>query len=264
MSHIVYLYGFVPAATDTGDLPAGIDDCPVEQVSAGSVIALVSRLSPAVYAAAALEPRLEDLDWVAARGLAHERVVAWGVDHGDILPAPLFTLFSSLDALRADVERRADAIAAGFVRLQGLREWDVKLACRADVLAANAAAVSDAVRELDVEIAEAAPGRRFLLERKRNELLKTEVADAAQRVASQFLERMRTRVRDARRLELAGTAAEVPVVLSAALLVAREEESDVVELLRAEADALRALGFELSFSGPWAAYRFLADTEGRA
>src|SRR5690606_7562767 len=102
VSDIVYLYGFVPADTDTADMPDGIDGRPGEPVPAGGAVALITKLPSDTYAAGALESRLEDLDWVAARGLAHERVVAWGVDHADIVPAPLFTLFSSLDALRAD------------------------------------------------------------------------------------------------------------------------------------------------------------------
>jgi hypothetical protein len=138
----------------------------------------------------------------------------------------------------------------------------VKLAYRADTLTRNAAALSDAVREVDEQIAAAAPGRRFLLERKRGELLKTEVAAAAHRVAAQFYERMQSRVRDAVRLELPRTGAELPVVLGAALLVARADEAGVVQALRAEGDELRPLGFELSFSGPWAPYRFMGASRG--
>jgi len=257
VSDIVYLYGFVPADTDASGAPAGIDDRPVEGVRAGSTLALVSRLPAHAYAGGVLDSKLEDLAWVAARGIAHEGVVAWAVDHAEIVPAPLFTLFSSTDALRADIDRRADEIAATLERFRGLREWDVKLAWRADVVSQNAAAVSDAVRGLDDEIATAAPGRRFLLERKRSDLLKTEVAGAAQRVATQLFERLQPQVRAAVRLELPRTGAELPVVLSAALLVTRSDEARIIEVLEGECDALRPLGFELSFSGPWAAYRFM-------
>ena len=94
--------------------------------------------------------------------------------------------------------------------------------------------------------------------------MKTEVAAAAHRVASELFDRLSANVREARRLDLPRTGAELPVVLSAALLVAREEETDVIERLRAEGDVLRELGFELSFSGPWAAYRFMGGAEDHA
>ncbi len=263
MSDIVYLYGYAPAGTGVGGVPAGIDAHPVEPVAAGGVLALISRLPAHAYAAGVLERRLEDLDWVAQRGLAHERVVAWFVDHAEIVPAPLFTLFSSVDALRADAERRSDEIRALLARFAGLREWDVKLAYRADTLAASAAVVSDAVRALDGEIAAAAPGRRFLLERKRAGLLKSEVAQAAHRIANEVFDELRAGARDAVRLDLPQTATALPVVLSAALLAPRDEQARVLERLRARADALRPLGMELEFSGPWAPYRFLGGRRER-
>lgn len=257
MSDVVYLYGFVPAITALDGAPAGIDDRAVEAIELDGAHALVSRLPADDYAAAALDTRMEDLGWVAARGLAHERVVAWFVDHGEIVPAPLFTLFSSVAALKADAGRRAAHIRQTLERFAGLREWDVKLGYRAEQLAQQAGEVSDEVRALDDEIAAATPGKRFLLERKRADLAKREVVHAARRIADELFDELRAHAHDAVRLALPGGAAELPVVLSAALLIDRAGEAGLVERLETRARALHPLGVELSFSGPWAAYRFM-------
>lgn len=257
MNDVVYLYGFVPAGSALDDAPAGIDDHAVEAIELDDAHALVSRLPADEYAVAALDARMEDLGWVAARGLAHERVVAWFIDHGEIVPAPLFTLFSSIDALRADARQRAPQIRATLERFAGLREWDVKLGYRSELLAQQAGAVSEQVRALDHEIASATPGKRFLLERKRADLAKREIVQAARRIADDVFDELQPHVRDAVRLALPGAAAELPVVLSAALLIDRAGEAALVKRLEARADALRPLGMDLSFSGPWAAYRFM-------
>jgi hypothetical protein len=257
VSDVVYLYGFVPVGSTLEGVPHGIDESPVEAVDAGATHAVVSRLPATEYSAAVLDTRMQDLDWVAQRGLAHERVVAWFVDHAEIVPAPLFTLFSTMDALVADARARASVIEAALARFAGLREWDLKLAYRADVLAQHAGEVSETVHELDEEIAAAAPGRRFLLERKRADLVKREVARAARRIADEVFDEVRHHVHDAVRLSLPTTATELPVVLSAALLAPRGGEADLVERLQARAERLRPLGIELAFSGPWAAYRFM-------
>ncbi len=262
MSDVIYLYGFVPPGTALANVPAGLDDAPVETVALGAVHAVVSLLPAEQYSAPSLDSRLQDLDWVAARGLAHERVVAWFVDHGEIVPAPLFTLFSSKDALHADAGPRADQISATLARFTGRREWDLKVAYRADTLTEHAAEVSDAVRALQEEIAAAAPGRRFLLERKRADLLKREVTHAAHRIADELLIEVRPHVLDTVRLSLPRAAAELPVVLSAAVLVDRSGEASLIELLGARAEALRPVGIELAFSGPWAAYRFMGEPDG--
>lgn len=260
MSDVVYLYGFVPSGTDAAGVPPGVDDAAVEAHAFGDAQAVISRLPASEYADEALDAHMEDLAWVAERGLGHERVIAWFVDHAEIVPAPLFTLFSSLEALAADARRRAPAIREMLERFSGLREWDVKLGYHHDVLARHAGEVSPEVHALDEEIAAATPGKRFLLERKRADIAKREVTAAARRLGDELYEELASVARDAIRLPLPRAGAELPVVLNAALLVERERESATIALLEQRAERLRPLGIELHFSGPWAAYRFMGAT----
>ena len=257
MSDVVYLYGFVPAGTDAADVPPGVDAAAVETHDFGEVQAVISRLPASEYAAAALDARMEDLAWVAERGLGHERVIAWFVDHAEIVPAPLFTLFSSIEALAADASRRAGTIRATLDRFSGLREWDVKLGYHHDVLSQHAGEVSPDVHALDEEIAAATPGKRFLLERKRADIAKREVTAAARRIGDELYEELSALARDAIRLPLPRAGAELPVVLNAAVLLERARESATIAMLEQRAERLRPLGVELHFSGPWAAYRFM-------
>ena len=92
MSDFLYLYGFVPPATPAPTDLTGIAGSPIELLSSGDVKAVVGRVPAQDYAPDRIEDRLQDLKWVAEQGVAHERVVAWFVDHAQILPAPLFTM----------------------------------------------------------------------------------------------------------------------------------------------------------------------------
>lgn len=264
MSDVIYLYGFVPAGAPTP--PAGLtglEDRAVALVEAGGVQAVVSELPGEGYSAQHIEALLQDLPWVAERGLAHERVVAWFVDAAEILPAPLFTLYSSRAALVQAVGARGAEVRAQLERLSGRREWDLKVGYRRDELERHAGTVSEEVRALDAEIAEAAPGRRFLLERKRAEVVKRELGAAARAVAQQLLEEVRPLAEAAVALSPPRDAAELPVLLAAALLLRREAEPDARLLVQQRADALARLGFSVEFTGPWAPYRFLeAATAG--
>jgi hypothetical protein len=259
LNDVVYLYGFVPAGTEAAGAPAGVEDAPVEVLAAGAVHAVISRLPAEEYGSGALDARLEDLAWVAERGLGHERVIAWFVDHGEIVPAPLFTLFSSADALAAHAHGRAASIRETLARFAGLREWDVKLGYHGEIVAQHAGEVSAEVHGLDEEIAAATPGKRFLLERKRADIVKREVTAAARRIAGELYDQLSAEARDAVRLPLPQGGAELPVVLNAALLIERPHEAALIATLEAHAARLRPLGIELRFSGPWAAYRFMGD-----
>lgn len=264
MNDVVYLYGFVPAtAPAPSEQLTGVADRAVELLPLGDFQAVMGRVPAAVYAESAIEPRLEDLGWVAEQGLAHERVVAWFVDHAQILPVPLFTLYSSTPALMQAAVGRAAQIDAQLRRLRDLREWDLKVGYRADRLAEHAGELSDQVRRLDREIESAAPGRRFLLERKRAELVKDSTALLARERARSLLDGLSRTARQARILPIPETRQELPIVLHAALLVDVADEARLADEVARQAALLDDIGVSVQYSGPWAPYRFLDGDDER-
>jgi Gas vesicle synthesis protein GvpL/GvpF len=260
LTEVLYVYGFVPAGTRSPERLEGMDDSRVELVAVSpDVAAAVSRVSAERWAPERIEARLEDLRWVADQGVAHERVVAWFVDRGDIVPVPLFTFYSGKVALEEDVAERATEILARLERFRGRREWDLKVAYRAERALAHAAELSDAVRALDDELAAAPPGRRYLLERKRAELARAEIAGAARRRAAGLLDSLRPLADEVVQLPLPRNDPALPVVLNAALLVPKPGEAALIAAAEAGRAELDGLGLEVVFSGPWAPYRFVGD-----
>jgi len=264
VSDVVYLYGFVPsdAPAPPRDL-AGVADAHVQLLPLGAVAAAFSYVPAERYRPDLIEARLEDLGWVGEQGMAHERVVLWYADHAEILPARLFTLYTSDAALAEMAAPRAADIQTVLQSLAGRREWNLKVAYDAAKLAAHAGAVSAAVAALDAEIAAATPGRRYLLDRKRADLVKGEVTRAAKRLGGEVLARLREHAEDARTLPLASGDDQGSVVLNAALLVHRDRVPGLQQAAEAAHAEFGALGMIVSFSGPWAPYRFL-DEHGDA
>jgi hypothetical protein len=261
VSDFVYLYGFVPPdAPEPKDL-AGVAGSGVQLLPAGDVKAAIGHVPAGEYAPAHVEHRLQDLQWVAEQGVAHERVVAWFVDHSQILPAPLLTMYSSHEALQSASADRNAELKAEMQRLQGHREWDLKIFFNESVLQQHAARISDKLARLDEEIAAAAAGKRYLLQKKRADLLKSEVRQAAHRKAVDVLNAVKANAAQARTLPQPPTDDVLPVVLHAALLVRTEQEPSVVRALENHTAELKAIGMDLSFSGPWAPYRFMGEHE---
>lgn len=258
MSDLVYLYGFVPAdaAVPPHDV-TGVAERPVRLLELGDVHAAVSDVPADAYSPAQLEARLQDLGWVGEQGMAHERVVVWFADNSEILPARLFSLYSGDAALRAAAGARHDEVLAALRALSGRREWNLKVAFDRDELMRHGAEISSDVARMDEEIAAASPGRRYLLERRRNDVLKEEVSRAARALAHEVLDSLREHAEGVQILPLTDTDESGTVVLNAALLVTRAAEA----ALRATADNVHArytaLGLIISFSGPWAPYRFV-------
>lgn len=261
---VVYVYGFVAAEAPSPLSDAsltGIDDAEVELVGLGAFQAVISHVSGERYAPERIEARLEDLRWVGEQGLAHERVVSWFVDRGVIVPVPLFTFYSGIDALREDAMERAPAIEARLARFSGRHEWDLKVGYRAGEAAAHAGDLSDTVRSLDEEIANAAPGRRFLLERKRADVAREVLGRSVRSRAVQLLDALRPFADEVVQLPLPQSELTLPVVLFAALLVPIAAEPRLVETANRLVRENEPLGIDVAFSGPWAPYRFIGEDD---
>lgn len=261
MSDFVYLYGFVPADTSPPGHLTGINGSTVEIIVVGSIRAVVGHVPASIYDPAQVAARLEDLSWVAEQGGAHETVVAWFVDHAQILPAPLFTMYSSPAALTESVSARSAEVAAELARLRNKREWDVKVSLNEREAERHAAELSPRIAELEQEAERASAGKRYLLQKKRNDLLKSETRNAAHALARAAVDAAKLLASETRTLPIPRTTDDLPVILYAALLVDRTSEADLIAVLNEQAARLDAHGLGLSFSGPWAPYRFTGDHE---
>ena len=257
MSSALYLYGFVGKPLPGAGSPTGVDERPVRVLDFGSVHAVVSDVDAGRYDEANLEARLKDLDWVARQGASHETVVTWLSDHNTIVPARFLTIFSSEQALASAVEDRREVIEGQLRRFDGLREWDLKVHYDFDVLAPRLGELSEEIARADTRLRAAAPGRRYLLERKRDELARAEAANVARRRAEQLLAVLRSHAEDIRDMQLPPRREGMPVVLSAAMLVP-DDRADALQEQAAElVPDLEARGIHVKLTGPWAPYRFV-------
>jgi hypothetical protein len=258
MSDMVYLYGFVPPATpEPPKRVTGIADASVRLLDLGDAHAVVSDVPAARYAPAVVEARLQDLAWVGEQGMAHERVVVWFADNADILPARMFSLYTGDAALRDAAAGRLAEVTAALRSLAGRREWNLKVAYDADELARHGAEISPELSRLAEEMALATPGRRYLLERRRTEVLKQEVSRAARALADELLKALARHADDVRVLPAVEGDDAGTVVLNAALLVTRDAEDSLRTAAAELYQQYTALGMIISFSGPWAPYRFV-------
>lgn len=255
---LYYLYGFVPTGAPVpAGAPSGLDDRAVTLVELDGFAAAVSTLDAEVYGAGRLEARLGDLAWVGERGVRHETVVTWFADHTTIVPSRLFTLFTSADALRAEASSRGASIASALVDFRDLREWDLKVSYDRTTVAEHLAELSEQAATRDAEIRRATPGKRYLLERKRDAEVERESAEAARSLARRLLDELSSIAERVREVDAPATDETLPVVLSAALLVRVEHADRLSDTARRAAEGLERLGVHLSLTGPWAPYRFV-------
>lgn len=258
---LLYVYGVVAPAFDAARAPAGLDDGRLEVLPGGSFAALVSRLPSAEYGPERIEQLSGEMAWVSPRALAHDRVMTWAQEHGGIIPMPMFSLWSEDAAVAAMLAERDAELRRTFERVAGADEYGLRIHRRDQDMLAHIHELDPAIGALRDQAGAAAPGQRYLIERKIAEQAKQAIRAASQRLAREAYAALQPLAREAALLPLTPSSSAPPettLVLNAAFLVDRSR----LDAFRAElATHLRVAeprGLAFDFTGPWPPYNFVA------
>lgn len=230
---------------------------------AGPVAVLVSSLDAAVYASVTMETRAADVDWVGPRAVAHDAVLSWASEAGGVVPFPMFTLFASPDSLRAMLREREGSLDALLDRVSPSQEWTVRLFRLDDRAIAALGLTSPALAEIAQRAQHAAPGQRYLLERKADEITGAELRRVSGETAREAFDALsplgEQSVRDALPATPSSARPAGVAVLDASFLV-RRDRTDAFRAAAAQlADTVEPRGFRVELSGPWPPYHFVRD-----
>jgi hypothetical protein len=259
-SEIWYVYGVAPASVDLRRAPEGVDDAAVQPYHEGEFVALVSQLDGVQYAPASIEEATANVEWLAPRAVAHDRVLTWASDRGPIIPLPIFSLFSSAEAVRRMLRDRQTELTEALRRTSGGREYALRVYRLDDELTKVAAELSPRLAELEAAARTATPGQRYLLERKLDSERRTELHAIGARIARHVMRALRSLALDSaeeRIVARARTSGEAPLVLDAAFLIALDEMETFQRELTEIVERHTARGFRFDFTGPWPPYHFV-------
>ena len=238
-------------APDLSRAPAGLPGCARPRaIDAGGGLWLVAADAPLRhYDGRALERGLMDLEWVALRAMAHQRVVEHCLRLGTVLPMKLFTLFRGDARAVAHVAGRRRALRALARRVRGRHEWGVRLsvdtgAAEAVVRKGAAAAGRGAAR-----------GTAYLLRKTRERTLARDLVRGARAEADRAYASLRRLAAAAQRRAPAGDG----LVLDAAFLVPAKGERRFGQAVARLQRALSSRGMVVALTGPWPAYSFVGE-----
>jgi hypothetical protein len=261
---VVYVYGIAAGPLDLARAPHGVDEAAVQGEEEGGLTALCSLLDAGTYAGGEAEARAGDVEWIGPRAVAHDSVLTWASDSVDVVPFPMLTLFSSSAALRDMLRERRASLVQTLGRVKGAREYTLRVFQTGGSVADDVLArISPRVAELERLAAAAAPGQRYLLERKLERARRDErvIADAS--VASEVASELSAHATEMARspLPASSTGSEGRAVLDASFLVQRDQLDGFSAAVSALAQRHEPSGFRFEFTGPWPAYHFTRTSD---
>ena len=208
---------------------------------------VVAAVPLAQYGEAAINGRLNDLDWVSRAAVAHERVVESFRSCDALLPMKLFTIFASDDRAVADLRTRRREIDRILRRVMRHDEWGVRV-----VLRRGASDDGQPSRR------PSASGTAYLTRKKAARDRAATLIARSRDVTSDVFETLAARATEARRR----SAADLPagggtLLLDGAFLVPRSAAAGFRAAAGREGRVLARDGYELTLTGPWPAYSFM-------
>lgn len=251
----VYLYCVVRAsrAPSRARVPAGIPGAtsPEAHRLVGSLWLITADVPLDVYGPHRLEARLRDLEWVSEVAVAHEAVVEhFARSRGlVVIPTKLFTMFSSLEKAIEEVGAGRATIERAMKHIAGSEEWGIRISRTPGATGAGASK----------EMSRPTSGAAFLAARKDARDASASLRRAAIAAADAAFDRLGRHARDAKRRERRQEPGTNPPVLEAAFLVTAGARTRFKAEARRQAAACAAAGAELTLSGPWPAYNFVAS-----
>jgi len=257
----IYAYGIVRSC-DVHDLAGarsvhGVSGRAVRTVACGRLAALVSDL-PAP-AETSLDDVWHDPDRIKSMVLDHHRVLQSVIESRTVLPVRFGAVFSDDDGVATALVQHRQALVDALERVDGAREWGVKIFCDRDVLGLRLKRDSDAVRVAHEQIEAASAGRAFFLRRQLEQCIGQEIRQAMIRCVTDSHQRLSAAARATATLSIQPPAIHRradEMVWNGAYLVARERETRFFAVIDAVRDVCRRSGFDHELSGPWAPCSF--------
>ncbi|MGH2472465.1 MAG: GvpL/GvpF family gas vesicle protein [Candidatus Limnocylindria bacterium] len=249
-----YLYAVAradaQAAIRAADL-RGIDGTRVEGVVEGALLGATSVVPSTDYEEEPLNARLQDLEWLAPRAASHQEVNGRLLDLADaVIPLAFGAIYRGTDGVRELLRTRADDLADRLRAVEGRAEWIVSI----ERDGPNAPP-GDAIRALDAEIAAAAPGRAFLLGKRRDEVIREERRARDVAIAEEAWATIEVVAERVYREPLIDDPATLAVARFSVLAL-RAREVGLGDVVRRLGATGTLQGYRVRLSGPWPAYRF--------
>jgi hypothetical protein len=226
---------------------------PVRILDAGEGLYLaVADVPLSEYGEAAINRRLQELEWVSRAAMAHERVVESFASARAVLPMKLFTMYTNDGRALAHVADERRRLATLVKRVSGHDEWSVRVVL--DRARAERAAPRSAVS------GNGRTGLAYLTRKKARRDASTELARRAQETVADLYDRLAARARFARRRGASELPAQGgPLLLDAAFLIPRKRSAGFRALAAREAKAMARDGYGVTLTGPWPPYSFVQD-----
>ena len=227
---------------------------------------LTKKVSVEDYSEENFKSKVSDLHWLDAQVREHVKVITDMMQLGTVIPFKFGTIYKSITNLTQFLDQYSDSLQEHIQYLEGMEEWAVKFYADFSMLSTQIDTLSNAAAELEKQILSSAPGKAFLLKKKKIGLIEEEIekicTEKGQTVFDLLqLESAAFKLNVLQTKEITGREDEM--VLNACFLIKRKDQPQFKNVIDGLLEKIGAEGFKIETSGPWPPFSFISIKENQ-
>jgi hypothetical protein len=227
-------------------------------------IVLIKNVPENEFSEENLKQNIADLLWLEANAREHIRVIGMIMEFTSVIPFKFGTIFNSVESLEKFITVYSASLLENFDFIRGKEEWSVKIYCHRQALSKHIDELSEPAAALEKQIMASSPGKAFLLQRKKADLIQDEMDRICKKFGQSCFNEL-SKQSEANSLNnllpKEVTGREDTMILNAAFLVAKEKvpefKGSATKFGSREADS----SFNFELTGPWPPFSFIFINE---
>jgi hypothetical protein len=211
-----------------------------------------------------LKKNLSDFSWLEIKIAEHIRVVNKIMDHTPVIPLKFGTVYNSESDLNKFFRDYHSSLKENFLKIRGKEEWTVKIYCNRRILSAQIDDINKVATDLEKQIMASPPGKAYLLQRKKSELIKAEM----DRICSEYSKSHFNNLKSYSELSSLNIILNEDIISKAGTMILNASflvKKDRVPVFRNASDSLqeenKGSGFLVETKGPFPPYSFVNLTK---
>jgi hypothetical protein len=211
-----------------------------------------------------LKKNIADLLWLEAKAREHIQVIGMIMGYTSVIPFKFGTIFNSVASLEKFITAFSASLFQNFDFIRGKEEWSAKIYCNRKALCKHIDELSESAAALEKQIMASSPGKAFLLQRKKADLIQDEMDRICKKFGQSCFNEL-SKQSEANSLNnllpKEVTGREDTMILNAAFLVVKEKapefKGSATKFGSGEADS----SFNFELTGPWPPFSFISINE---
>lgn len=221
-------------------------------------------VSPDEFSEENLRKNFGDFAWIEKNAREHIRVITEIMKGNSVIPFKFGTIFNTTDSLEKFIWEYSFSLSENFRRIQDKEEWSVKIYCDKKILIGQISELCEDIKILERQILESSPGKAFLLNRKKSELIEQNIERLMKINGQACFEEYKnisvaSHINNLLPREV--TERQDDMILNAAFFIDKKDVVDFLHLANLQEGKYRSSGFSFDVTGPWPPFSFVSIEE---